>query len=209
MTQIHLFGGGKSHNVLAVPLLVISIIIELYLLVNGQVLFGSQWSQYQPVLVIYLIMSGVLIGFRNQSIQTGITLENAIIYFVPVFILTTVLVGSIVVPNPNITLTYSIVYIIFQIFVVAFTEELMFRGILINYIGVIPQAIAFALFHVAAYSTVGGLNIFAIVVALVMGLLFGYIVKLFPNKGLAVTWAMHAGWNVAVGLGIFGLVRLI
>ncbi len=208
MSSISIFPfGGRS---IAIPLLVLSIIVELFLLVNGSVIFGSFWNAYSSILVLYLIMSSALFGFVGRSPQMNISFENAVIYFTPAFVGGALLVGSIIPKGPPLNLEEYILEIIFQVFVVALTEEMLFRGVLINYIGVIPQGIAFGLFHLAAYESVFGIISWpAIVEAMVLGILFGFIVKWFPKQGIAVTWGIHSAWNIALLTGIFGLGVLI
>ena len=86
---------------------------------------------------------------------------------------------------------------------------MMFRGIIINYVGVIPQGILFGLFHTAAYYSIYGLNIPAMLSAMVLGIAFGYVVKTFPKRGIAVTWGVHAAWNIAILIPIFSLHFLL
>lgn len=194
-------------KLLTTPLLIVGMVVDIFLLVNGQLLFGSIWASYQSVLVLYLLMDGVLLAFSN-SIPT-LKIETSIIFFIPIFIMTTMVVGSFVVPPAGMTISYVVLVLVFQIFVVALTEEMMFRGVLLQYMGVIPQAILFGLFHLTAYYSVFGLDLGAVFVAMVMGLLFGYIVKFYPRYGIVIAWAIHAGWNVSLTLGIFGLGRLV
>ena len=194
-------------KLLTTPLLVVGMVVDIFLLVNGQLLFGSIWASYQSVLVLYLLMDGVLLTFANK-IPT-LKIETSIIFFIPIFIMTTIVVGSFVIPPAGMTLSYVVLVLVFQIFVVALTEEMMFRGVLLQYMGVIPQAVLFGIFHLTAYYSVFGLDVGAVMVAMAMGLLFGYIVKYYPRYGIVVAWAIHAGWNVSLALGIFGLGRLI
>jgi len=214
-TNINIF--PKLSSIATIPLLIVSLVVELFLLVDGSFFFGNLWSEYQPVLMIYLVISAGLMAFaygQGKSLMS-LTFFDALIFFVPAFLITAVLVGQISPPyNSTYTTSYIIVQIIFQIFVVSITEELMFRGILIKYIGVIPQAILFSVFHLVAYSTVYGLNIGAFISALIMGILLGYIVYLMSMNGmqsqsLAIVWGIHAGWNAAVATGIFSLAGVI
>jgi membrane protease YdiL (CAAX protease family) len=145
-----------------------------------------------------------------------ISFFDAMIYFVPIFLVTALIMGQTVKPVSGVTNTasYEILQILMQIFVVSITEELFFRGFVQNYLGWVIQAPVFALFHLAAYTSIYGLNLYAFITALVMGLLFGYIVKVFSNKGqkstgLAITWGLHAGWNVAIATGMFFLMGVL
>lgn len=204
-------------SIITIPLLLVSIIIELFLYIDGSYFFGSVWTTtFQTTLTTYLIISSVLLIFSFTGIKglMDLTFWDAMIFFVPTFILTTLFIGQISRPI-NQPANYIIAMIIFQIFVVSITEELMFRGILIKYVGVIGQAILFTIFHLVAYTTeLGGLSIIGFFEAFIMGLLLGFIIQWteqagMKSTGLAVTWGIHAGWNVAVATGIFYLLGAI
>ena len=201
-----------------VPLLVVSVFLEFFLLATGSTLFGAAWDGYNNIIVIYLVVSiGLVVMSGTQQEFMKIEFFDALIIFVPVFFLTGFLVGSIYNSAGLVTLgvNYEIAQVLFQIFVVSLTEELIFRGIMLGYIpnmkGAIIQGVAFGLFHVAAYSTLQGLNVGALIAAIILGIVFGAIILLVKNKsvGLSITWGMHAGYNVAVLTGLFSVLQLI
>jgi membrane protease YdiL (CAAX protease family) len=201
----------SSKSIITIPLLLVSVVIELFLYIDGAYFFGSIWtSTFQTALTTYLIISSSLLIFSFAGIKglMDLTFWDAIIFFVPTFIITTLLVGQTTAPVKQ-PANYIVAMIIFQIFVVSITEELMFRGILIKYVGVVGQAILFTLFHLVAYTTeLGGLSIVGFIEAFIMGLLLGFIIQWteqegMKSQGLAITWGIHAGWNVAVATGIF------
>ena len=206
-----------TKSIITMPLLLVSVVIELFLYVDGSYFFGSMWTTtFQSALTTYLIISSALLVFSFSGIKglMDLTFWDAIIFFVPTFIITTLLVGQVTRPI-NQPSNYIIAMIIFQIFVVSITEELMFRGILIKYVGVIGQAFLFTIFHLVAYTTeLGGLSIVGFIEAFIMGLLLGFIVQWseaegMKSTGLAITWGIHAGWNVAVATGIFYMMGVI
>jgi len=199
---------------ITIPLLVISLIVEIFLLVDGSYFFQN-WSEYQQVIIIYLLISASLLGVSKQQFF-DISFFDAMIYFVPAFLITALIIGQTVRPLAGVTNTasYEALQILLQIFVVSITEELFFRGFVQNYLGWIIQAPVFALFHLVAYTSLYGIDLYAFFTALIMGLIFGYIVKIFSEKnkkstGLAITWGMHAGWNVAIATGMFYLMGVI
>ena len=207
----------STKSIITMPLLLVSVIIELFLYVDGAYFFGSMWtSTFQSALTTYLIISSALLVFAFSGIKglMDLTFWDAIIFFVPTFIITSLLIGQMTRPIGQ-TANYIIAMIIFQIFVVSITEELMFRGILIKYTGVIGQAILFTIFHLVAYTTeLGGLSIIGFFEAFIMGLLLGFIVQWaeqagMRSAGIAISWGIHAGWNVAVATGIFYMMGMI
>jgi len=193
----------------SVPLIFLGVIVDLFLLVNGNIIFGSQFTAYQNVLLYYLVMLGAVFFFAGKTKQLNISIESAVIYFVPVFIITVLLVGDVVRSAATLVANQIIMQLFLQIFVVTLSEEMIFRGIIINYIGVIPQGILFGLFHTAAYYSIYGVDIYAMIMAMVMGVLWGYLVKMYPKNGIAVTWGMHAGWNIALLIPIFSIKFLL
>jgi len=193
----------------SVPLIFLGVIVDLFLLVNGNTIFGSSFTAYQNVLLYYLVMLGAVFFFAGKTKQLNISIESAVIYFVPVFIITVLLVGDVVRSSATLVANQIVMQLFLQIFVVALSEEMIFRGVIINYIGVIPQGILFGLFHTAAYYSIYGVDIYAMIMAMVMGVLWGYLVKMYPKNGIAVTWGMHAGWNIALLIPIFSIKFLL
>ncbi len=193
-----------------IPLLIVSLLMDFMLLVMGNLFFGSYWDGYENIVFIYMIVTLGLLVVSKWN-ETQITYMGTITLFLPAFFITGLLVGSI--DNTSYLTSngtsYVVMQLILQIFVVSLSEEIIFRGILLQSqysIGVIPQAILFALFHWAAYSSqLGQTNYFAILETFILGLLLGYIIKYVPKKydPIAITWGIHAGWNVAILTGIF------
>lgn len=194
-----------------VPVLVIAIIIQAFLLVNGQLLFGSAWSGYETVLLLYMSLDAVFLALAFTSTLPFLDIDvfNATIIFTIVFLVSAFTFSSFFRLVPiTVSVNNIILDFVFQIFVVAYTEELLFRGLLLNYIGVIPQGILFGLFHLTSYYTPAGINWASIIVAMILGIAFGYIVKYFnsikqPGIGITITWALHAAWNIAIVTTLF------
>jgi len=201
------------------PILVLALIIQATLLINGSALFGTYWSEYEPILTIYILLDAILLPLSLMKIIPflEITISDAIIVFIPTFLIGGFLfqalfrVSPITVPVTNFFLDF-----IFQIFVVAFTEEMIFRGVLLQYnLGPIPgwlwTGIAFGFAHLNSYTTRLGLDWGALIIAILMGWLFGLIVTYFSKMnlsgvGLTITWALHSAWNVALTTTIFTLM---
>jgi membrane protease YdiL (CAAX protease family) len=201
------------------PILVLALIIQATLLINGSALFGPYWSEYEPILTIYILLDAVLLPLSLMKIIPflEITISDAIIVFIPTFLIGGFLfqflfrTSPITVPVENFFLDF-----IFQIFVVAFTEEMIFRGVLLQYnLGPIPGWVwtgtAFGFAHLNSYTTRLGLDWGALMIAILMGCLFGLIVTYFSKMnlsgvGLTITWALHSAWNVALTTTIFTLM---
>ena len=90
--------------------------------------------------------------------------------------------------------------VILQVCVVATAEELMFRGVMLSYFGVIVSSVLFAIWHGYAYGVIyyeGVFQITSIVFAFIMGLILAMIVK---NKqwGLPAAIGVHAAYNLFI-----------
>lgn len=204
-------------RIATVPLILIGMIADLYFLINGNVVFGSLFSSYLPVLSTYLAMDSIMLALIGKTPELNISFIDALIFFVPAFILTTLLMDTLMHPNGfalgNISFTYYIMQIFLEIFVIALSEEMMFRGLLQKYFGWFGQGILFGLFHLSAY-TQQGFGWESILIAMVFGVAMGIVIKIANNKngqgpGLAITWGIHAGYNLAIVLGVFTLGGVI
>jgi membrane protease YdiL (CAAX protease family) len=208
----------SSLKSLNIPLLGVALVIDLFLYIDGNAVFGDIFAPYQSVVGIYLVMVTVALAFSGFAPNINIKIESAIITFVPVFIVSLLTFSAVfhVKQSQGMPLDEVILIILFQILVVALSEEIVFRGILLQYLGgkmpaVVLQGIIFGLFHIGAYYTAigGGFElIVALVEAIIFGIFMGLIVYYFNQMGkggtgLSITWAIHSAWNLSLSLGIF------
>jgi len=199
---------------LTVPIILITVVIQAFLLVNGETIFGSSWSAYEPALVTYVLLDSLFLALALSKVIpfAEISIWDAIPVFAVTFLISGYLLQALFRVAPiTISVNNFIIDFIFQIFVVAFTEEMLFRGILLQYTGPIIQGILFGLFHVTSYYMITGIDWSAILVAIVMGILFGYIVQYFQKMhlsgtGLTITWAIHSAWNISLTTSLFALM---
>jgi membrane protease YdiL (CAAX protease family) len=201
-----------------VPLLVVGLTVDIFFLIDGQYLFGTQFAAYQSDIALYVAMDALLIGVIGKTPEIQISFMDAMIYFTPTFIVTSIVIGewySVYYAGATPTFTFQsyLAQILYQIFGVALSEELLFRGLLIKYTGWVGQGILFGLFHLEAYN-VEGFTWTTIFVAMIFGIFMGYIVHIatkmgYPAKGLAVTWGFHAAYNVSIILNVFNLGAVI
>jgi len=201
------------------PILILALIIQATLLINGSALFGTYWSEYEPILTIYILLDAVLLPLSLMKIIPffEITISDAVIVFIPTFLIGGFLFQALFRVSPiTVPVTNFFLDLLFQIFVVAFTEEMIFRGVLLQYnLGPVPgwlwTGVAFGFAHLNSYTTRFWLDWGALVVAILMGWLFGLIVTYFSKinlsgVGLTITWALHSAWNVALTTTIFSLM---
>lgn len=168
---------------------------------SGQI-YGSDSAREEMVLLIY--MTSVAFVF-SQSHEPQPFLGVSAGEFVIVFALTVAIAAGIFAyiqpfnPDRAVLTTASTLVLVTHIFVVAFSEELLFRYALP---GLIPgprlgaQWVSGALFGLMHYWAYGA-NWHSILFAGAIGIVFGTIVALYPRHGLIVTIALHATWNAA------------
>lgn len=205
----------------------IAVIIDIYLLINGVALFGEQFVNYEPDIELYLVMLAIVFfasrSYKIPELHLGIGAVG--LGFVPAFLASALILGNIETVNVLNAISqgpqYIFLQIAYQIFVVAFTEETIFRGVLLQIFEqqTVPapwlvQGVLFGFFHYAAYSSLVGFSWTSILVAMFFGSIMGLIVMLFQSKGypafgVAVTWGIHAGWNVALTTGLFSVGGII
>lgn len=209
----------ELYNSLTIPITLIGIIIDIFLLVDGVSIFGSIFEAYQQPLIIYLIMLGAVLFIGKKVPGMDIGIGKFTIYFTIAFIPTALVIGTLVkvnVLNSNLSLQYYLLQIVFQIFVVAFAEEMIFRGVIQQYLGFIGQGVLFGFFHIAAYSTElpSSSILAALIIAMIFGILMGAIVKIMTDRGekgegLSMTIGIHSAFNLALTTGLFAAGALI
>ena len=216
-----------TYRVVTFPFVIVAVIIDVYLLFDGKALFGLQFVNYEPDIELYLgMLAIVFVVSRSYNIpELKLGLGDLGLGFVPAFLATGLLLGNIekvnVLNAVSLGPGYLVLQILYEIFVVAFTEETVFRGILMPVFqkqGLpapwLIQGIAFGLFHYAAYSTQFGFSWSSIFVAIIFGSIMGLIVILFQSRGnasmgIAVTIGIHAAWNLALTTGLFSVGGII
>lgn len=185
------------------------ILIEILVWINGPALFPNWSSGYSNLILTYLVMTVIFYVFSKAKTKQQIQrpLNQSVFAFVAFFIGTTILLSLLVLAGLLTTgytpheLFWQVVLI--QVVVVATAEELMFRGVLLSYLGVIISAALFAFWHSYAYGviyyqlTFDTFNWPALLLAFVMGIILGIIAK-NPKFGLPATIGVHAAYNLVV-----------
>ena len=98
--------------------------------------------------------------------------------------------------------------IILQVAIVAPAEELMFRGVVLSYVGIVGQAILFAAWHWGLTTVLQtGLTesvIFELLIFFIFGLVLGFVATK-KELGIPACIGIHACWNIVV-LGVIPLI---
>ena len=212
-------------NIVTFPVIFIAVVVDMYLLINGTAIFGSQFIPYRSDLELYLVLLGAvgLIQSRFSIPELRFGLGTVMFGFVPAFIVTAMVLDNLdtasVIHASSLGPGNIILQIVYYIFVVAFSEELIFRGYLLTYLSQrnfpfpwLIQGVLFGLFHYYAYSDLFGYQWYAIITAMVFGSALGLLVY-YSQKfgrgplGMGAAWGIHAGWDIALTTGLFAVGR--
>lgn len=177
--------------------------IQIFLLANVSAFYGDYADRIETVLIIYLIMTLITIRFTtDKPIKLGGPIEF-LTKFSLIFLISGILLS--IIPDTltakiidagfmaNLQLTSS--FAILHGLVIAYTEEIIFRGYLPTKIGVTFSNIIFGLFHWAVYSSTPLIIMFLILLSFIWS-----FIK-FTRFELEGSIAAHTAWNYkALGL---------
>ena len=202
---------GDGANLGKVPISFIVVIMQTFMYVNAPSIFGKFATQAKEIILLYMVMTfsfSILSLFtfgssQRQQLKGAMNkpfLSSLLNFFISFFIsmgifylLPMPITGSIFKPlsiMQSEVITF-LPYMLLFAFVIAYTEELVFRQIVPQYIGRYMSAGVFALFHWYAYS--GGIS--SLIFAFGMGLILDII---FEKAGLSASTGVHASWNLAL-----------
>ena len=187
--------------------ILVIIVIQLFFWINGKAFFPNWDSTYGDMVLVYIAMTVIVFIWAGR--HTRKEMERPIGYsmgiFAAFFIITyMILAFSLSLSNTVITPMATSLFwpaIILQVCVIATPEEMIFRGVLLERFGLIPQAVLFAVWHSYAYSIIFympetiEMGIASLALAFFMGIVFGLITRKF---GLAGAIASHAAYNLTV-----------
>lgn len=177
---------------LSIPLIVL--VLQLFLFISAPRIYGAGAGTAQALLVAYMLMTVSVIvftGIKPEMVKGAFNPLGFLILFIGSSII--FLVFPKFLGFSTLGVASAIQYGIIQSFVVAYTEETVFRGIFPKFFGDIFSAILFGLFHWA----VSGSFIF-IIFATFAGLLFALIRDRF---GIYASIGVHSAFNLkALGL---------
>ena len=193
---------------------VVYAIFAFWLLLNGEAFLGYWGANWTYSILVYLVGVSIFLGIAEKlPIDMKRPASDSIFGFLIAFPLFTVIFFAIaqsglyfqnIIPLPT---QMVIPVIIYQVGIVAVSEEIIFRGVIFRllhkinpYVGYFGSSALFAVFHFAAY---GG-NYSALLIAFAMGLILAYLTERF-NIGVAI--GMHSAWNAFL-LGATAIIYL-
>jgi len=177
---------------ISIPIIVL--ILQLFLYISADKIYGAGATTAKALLLAYMLMIvsvSVFTGLRPDKVKGQFNPLNFFIFFIGSALL------FLVIPQFNLFATIgvanAVTYGIIQCFVVAYTEESVFRGLLPTFFGDLNSSILFGLFHWA----VSG-SLWFLVFATGAGLLFAFIRDKF---GIYASMGVHSAFNLkALGL---------
>lgn len=201
-----------------IPIIWILILCQFVFLIVLRPLFPEYWEAgWLTVVMIYILMTIVFLYLQNK-IPSEYRPRNASLQETMVFYPITFLGMYIALyalkqfgyfAEPQIPQLALVTNCLLHIFIVAPSEEIMFRGAIYHTlkwktksiaISMIITSLLFAFFHIGVYGTFGLGSIMLLLTAFMMSILF---CVLTDKVGLIVAMACHACWNcVAIGLWI-------
>jgi len=217
--------GSGVQTIGQIPFIFILIAIEIFFYLNGAALFPNWDSSYGTLIGVYVMMTIIFLFFGRTRTQqeTKLPLQIGILSFTMAFFITFMILTLLVKINLlSVPLDFpKDLYwqtIIIQVCVVATSEELMFRGVMLDILtpkakqiglfAIITSSLLFALWHSYAYQIMwyqldwASLNWLSVGLAFVFGLIMAIVAKNRATEGkvggLPATIAIHACYNLIV-----------
>ena len=181
------------------------LILQLFLFISADWVFGASAEIAKEILLIYFILQIAVystmgvpeIFYRPLSEMRTIFLYFILTVIVASFLKATVIMGMMASFEPlRAVAGFGFIYI----FVKVFTEETIFRDLLPKQVGHKVAQVLFALFHVAILSVKFAPSI----VQMLIGLVFLYVLesiwyRIYLTGGAPASIGSHAGWNSIAG----------
>ena len=191
-----------------IPFVFVLLLIALFFWVNGPAFFPAWDDTYGLIIMYYIGMFVVFYIFsttateRKMDAPISIGSYQFVFGFIVSYIFFAILVYTGLLTPGTMATALVIPTLILQFCVVAPAEELMFRGVLLEYTGIVVQAGIFALWHSYAYGILWynlgvTAGIASLALAFVFGLVLGYLARL-PAFGLPGVIAIHAVYNCII-----------
>jgi len=167
----------------------IVMLLQLFLFVSADRIYGSYATTAKGILIAYMLMTAVVIaitGFRPETIKGGKDFKWFFIFFLVTSFILVLIPLTFESEKLKIGALWGLGLI--QAFVVSYTEETVFRGILPNFLGDIHSNLLFGVFHWA----ISGSIVF-IFVAFGAGLCFAFI---RDRWSIWASMGVHSAWNL-------------
>lgn len=166
------------------------------MLINPGFFFPADKAEhFRFVVLIYLVFLAISIALPDLRLRLfSVSLRKALpkaLFFGVITYLVTFLIALFLVNKPFVGgLSFGVVAL--DSFIIAVSEENMFRVVLPYFISNFASNSLFSLFHWQVY---GG-NVLALVMMFLLGYVWTYIKEKFSPKDGVANMGSHAGWNM-------------
>jgi len=206
-------------TLMRVPFIFYLIAIAVYFWVNGPAHFPDWETTYGPLILPYIVMMLAFFVWSKtrQSIDTpsSLALPAFVMGFIATWIIFELLNLAGLFEITKASYSALLPLIIIQVCVVATAEEVIFRGVMLSYLkvlgilGIIIQALLFAVWHFYAYGADLNVGLATIpfgplIFAFIMGVILG-VVTLKKELGLPAAIGIHAAYNLCI-LGVLTFI---
>lgn len=181
------------------------LILQLFLFISADWVFGAAAVTAKEILLIYFILQVAVystMGIPEIFYKPLSELKTVFLYFiltviVASFLKHTIIMGMMASFEPlRAVAGFGFIYI----FVKVFTEETIFRDILPKQVGHRVAQLLFALFHIAILSVKFAPSIAQMLIGLVFLYVLGSIwYRIYISGGAPASIGSHAGWNSIAG----------
>lgn len=198
------------------------IALAIFFWINGPAFFEAWGQENSNVITAYLMMMVVFILWAQKETRQHLKmpLKKAVpgffIGMIATFLFMNLLMFGGIISPPVFDMVAFWPTVLIQICIVATVEEIIFRGVFLEYTGIIVSSILFAAWHSYAYNFIwhqgdwSSFNWGSMVIVFGIGVLLAIIVenskdierKKKIELGLPATIAIHATYNLCV-LGAF------
>lgn len=170
-------------------------IIQIFLYLNADFVYGAYADVARNIILSELLIVIVLAVFSRFDLTLLFRgpqdVTNAILVFLGASFALTLIPFALFseAQIETATIVAGVGWIGLHAIVIAFNEEIAFRGILDSFLPPIVQSGMFAVFHVG----VKGGNMITLIVLLALGMIFTYIRRWF---GVMASVSAHFAWNL-------------
>lgn len=194
-----------TKSIFRLPFSIWLLILQTFLLINTELFFSPEVAErVRFVILTYMVFTLYGIVFFGRSPPwLSRPAEVALRDFVVGLAVTTLILSTFTTVNSfefllpwdtSDPVKQNLALVAFEAFIVAASEETVFRGILPTFVGAVPAQLIFGLFHYVAYGGDWG----GILFAAMAGMIFFFIRQ---KTSIYTSMGVHTAWNIFVLLG--------
>lgn len=185
----------RGYSMKKVNFMILFVLLNAFFFINVDTIFPDNPTHYRNIITIYIILTTFFFSaLDGEEKLLNINPLDAFLKFLVTFFAGATLAGSLhtVIPSATVQgLAFKSVVLLYT-FVVSINEDIIFQGMIPQYLGEIPSALIFSIFHYTAYV---GATLSTFVVAFCASLILQWIIR-HPKLGIPVSSPLHAVYNL-------------